>query len=34
MTWKNPHPDKNVVSIDLVSTLTEAAPFLVAMTLE
>ena len=24
----NPHPDKKVLSIDYVSTLTEAAPFL------
>jgi hypothetical protein len=34
LTWKNPKPDKKVVSIDYVSTLTEAAPFVVAMTLE
>jgi hypothetical protein len=34
MTWKNPHPEEKVASIDLVSTLTEAAPFVVAMTLE
>jgi hypothetical protein len=34
LTWKNPHPDKKVVSIDCVSTLTDAAPFVVAMTLE
>jgi hypothetical protein len=33
-TWKNPKPDKKVVSIDYVSTLTGAAPFVVAMTLE
>jgi RNA polymerase sigma factor (sigma-70 family) len=33
-TWKNPHPNKQVASIDFVSTLTEAAPFVVAMTLE
>jgi RNA polymerase sigma factor (sigma-70 family) len=32
-TWKNPHPNKRVASIDFVSTLTEAAPFVVAMTL-
>jgi WD40 repeat protein len=31
-TWKNPHPNKPVASIDLVSTLTECAPFVVAMT--
>jgi hypothetical protein len=33
-TWKNPHPDKQVTSIDLVSTLTDSAPFVVAMTVE
>jgi hypothetical protein len=32
LTWKNPHPGKKVDSIDFVSTLTEAAPFVVAMT--
>jgi hypothetical protein len=33
-TWKNPHSEKTVASIDYVSTLTDAAPFVVAMTLE
>jgi hypothetical protein len=33
-TWRNPHPEKKVASIGLVSTLTEAAPFVVAMTVE
>jgi RNA polymerase sigma factor (sigma-70 family) len=33
-TWKNPHPNKQVASIDFVSTLTGAAPFVVAMTVE
>ncbi len=34
-TWKNPKPDKKVVSIDYVSTkTTAAAPFCVAMTAE
>jgi hypothetical protein len=32
LTWKNPRPDKKVVTIDYVSTLTDAAPFVVAMT--
>jgi hypothetical protein len=32
LTWKNPKADKKVVSIDYISTLTEAAPFVVAMT--
>ena len=31
-TWENPHPQKKVVSIDYLSTLTDAAPFCVAMT--
>jgi hypothetical protein len=33
-TWKNPKPDKKVSTIDYSSTMTDAAPFLVAMTLE
>jgi hypothetical protein len=33
-TWENPKPDKKVVGIDYVSTLTRAAPFLIAMTIE
>jgi len=33
-TYENPHPDVEVVSIDFVSKLTAAAPFLVAMTVE
>jgi RNA polymerase sigma factor (sigma-70 family) len=33
-SWLNPHPDKVVVSIDCVSTVTTAAPFVVAMTVE
>ncbi len=33
-TWKNPHPNKQVASIDYVSTLSGAAPFVVAMTVE
>jgi hypothetical protein len=34
-TWKNPHPDKKVTTIDYVSTMdTAAAPFCVAMTAE
>jgi hypothetical protein len=34
LSWNNPRPDREVVSIDCVSTLTDAAPFVVAMTLE
>jgi hypothetical protein len=34
-TWKNPHPDKKVTTIDYISTKeTAAAPFCVAMTAE
>ena len=32
--WKNPHPDKKVVSVDYISANTDAAPFCVAMTVE
>ena len=32
--WKNPHPQKKVVSIDFISANTDAAPFCVAMTVE
>jgi hypothetical protein len=31
-TYENPHPDLEVTSIDLVSEMTTAAPFLIAMT--
>jgi hypothetical protein len=34
MDWKNPHPDKKATSIDFVSTLTDCAPFVVAMSVE
>jgi hypothetical protein len=33
-TWENPHPGKQVVSIDYVSAQTNSAPFCVAMTVE
>ncbi|MBN1851792.1 MAG: protein kinase [Pirellulales bacterium] len=32
--WKNPHPKRKVVSIDLLSSSSTAAPFCVAMTAE
>ena len=32
--WTNPHPDKMVTTIDVVSKKTACAPFLVALTLE
>jgi len=33
-TWKNPHPEKSIASIDYSSTMTAACPFLVAITVE
>jgi len=33
-SYENPHPDKEVVSVDYVSAMAMAAPFLVAMTIE
>jgi hypothetical protein len=33
-SWTNPHPDKMVTTIDIVSKKTACAPFLVALTLE
>jgi hypothetical protein len=33
-TWSNPSPEKVIASIDFVSTMTKAAPFLVAITCE
>ncbi|MCB1094505.1 MAG: hypothetical protein KDN22_02900 [Verrucomicrobiae bacterium] len=32
--WRNPHSDKTIRSIDFVSELKAAAPFLVGITLE
>jgi hypothetical protein len=32
--WKNPHPDKKVMSIDFETKNTVCAPFLIALTLE
>ena len=34
LTWKNPHPEKTITSLDFISTLKRAGPFLVAITLE
>jgi hypothetical protein len=31
-TWRNSHPDEPIETIDLVSTMSEAAPFLAALT--
>jgi hypothetical protein len=33
-SYQNPHPEKEVVTVDYVSAMTTAAPFLVAMTIE
>ena len=32
--WRNPRPDDEILSIDLVSALTRSAPFLIALSLE
>jgi hypothetical protein len=33
--WDNPHPDKQVATLDFVSSMdTQAAPFCVALTVE
>lgn len=33
-TWQNPQPEVEVRAIDFVSTMTDCAPWLVAMTVE
>lgn len=33
-TWDNPHPDKEIESIDFVSAMNQSSPFLVALTVE
>jgi hypothetical protein len=33
-TWQNPHPEVTVDSLDYISTMSSAAPFLVAVTVE
>ena len=32
--WENPHPEKNISTIDFISGLIKASPFLVGITLE
>jgi hypothetical protein len=32
--WANPHPEKEVATVDYMSKATECKPFLVALTLE
>ncbi len=34
LTWENPYPEKTITTIDFISSLRQAAPFLVAITLE
>ena len=34
VVWKNPHPERTISHIDVVSEVTEVGPFLVAITLE
>ena len=33
-TWENPLPDREVDTIDFISTMTQCAPFLLALTVE
>jgi hypothetical protein len=33
-TWENPMPDNEITSIDFVTKMTAAAPFLIAITVE
>lgn len=33
-TWTNPHPEKAIETIDLVSTMTRTAPFIIAITVQ
>lgn len=33
-SWENPRPNEEVVSLDLVSTMTASAPFVIAVTVE
>ncbi len=34
MAWTNPHPEKEIASLDVLSAGKECDPFLVAVTLE
>ena len=34
LTWTNPHPEKEVTALDVLSAGTDCDPFLVAVTLE
>jgi hypothetical protein len=34
LSWRNPNPGKEVAHIDFVSTMTQAAPFLVAISVK
>ncbi len=33
-TWTNPHPDKEIATIDVVSSVSACDPYLVAVTVE
>jgi hypothetical protein len=33
-SWENPSPDREVVSLEFISTMTRCAPFLLAITTE
>jgi hypothetical protein len=33
-TWNNPRPDQEIATIDYRSTMTDSAPFLIAITVE
>jgi hypothetical protein len=32
--WKNPHPERTIATLDLISAMRAEAPFVVAITLE
>jgi hypothetical protein len=34
LSWQNPHPDKSVLAMDFISTMSASAPFLIAITTE
>lgn len=34
LTWENPHPDKEIATLDLVSEMKNSAVFVIAITVE
>ena len=34
LTWTNPHPDREIATIDVVSSVSACDPYLVAVTVE